>query len=80
MQYPHQVLAGGSMYAVQLPEIIPAAGQPGGPPPPAAYRYFGGIRDFDPRSIFLNCIRDPRQLQPTMDRFQAMMQDDRKKK
>ena len=32
MQYPHQVLAGGSMYAVQLPEIIPAAGQPGGPP------------------------------------------------
>jgi hypothetical protein len=80
MQYPHQVLAGGSMYAVQLPEIIPAAGQPGGPPPPAAYRYLGGLRDFDPRSIISNCIRDPQQLQPTMDRFQAMAQDDRKKK
>jgi hypothetical protein len=26
MQYPHQALAGGSMYAVQLPEHIPAAG------------------------------------------------------
>lgn len=80
MQYPHQVLAGGSMYAVQLPEIIPAVGQPGGPPPPAAYRYLGGMRDFDPRSIFLNCIRDPQQLQPTMDHFQAMAHDDRKKK
>ena len=80
MQYPHQVLAGGSMYAVQLPEIIPAAGQPGGPPPPAAYRYLGGLREFDPRSIISNCIRDPQQLQPTMDRFQAMAQDDRKKK
>ncbi|MGB8012102.1 MAG: glycosyltransferase family 39 protein [Terriglobales bacterium] len=80
MQYPHQVLAGGSMYAVQLPEIIPAAGQPGGPPQPAAYRTFGGMGGLDPRSVFLDCIRDPRQLQPTMDRFEAMMQDYRKKK
>ncbi len=80
MQYPHQVLAGGSMYAVQLPEIIPAAGQPGGPPTPAAYRYFGGVGDFDPRSTFLNCTRDPKQIQPTMDGFQAMMQNSRKKK
>ena len=79
MRYRHQVLAGGSMYAVQLPEIIPAAGQPGGPPP-ADYRYLGGLRDFDPRSIILNCIRDPQQLQPTMDHFQAMAHDDRKKK
>jgi hypothetical protein len=79
MRYRHQVLAGGSMYAVQLPEIIPAAGQPGGPPP-ADYRYLGGLRDFDPRSIILNCIRDPQQLQPTMDHFQAIAQDHRKKK
>jgi hypothetical protein len=80
IQYPHQVLAGGSMYAVQLPEIIPAAGQPGGPPPPATYRYLGGMQGLDLRSIFLNCIRDPQQLQPTMDRLQAMMQNYRKKK
>jgi hypothetical protein len=79
MQYPHQVLAGGSMYAVQLPEIIPAAGQPGGPPLPADYRYLGGMPGFDPRSIFSNCIRDPKQLQPTMDHFQAMMEEYRKK-
>ena len=81
MQYPHQVLAGGSMYAVQLPEIIPAAGQPGGPPLPADYRYLGGMPgEFDPRSIFWNCVRDPQQLQPTMDRLQAMMQNHNKKK
>lgn len=80
MNYPHQVLAGGSMYAVQLPETIPAAGQPGGPPLPATYRYVGGSKDFDPIAVFLNCIRDPQQLQPTMDRFEAAMKEYSKKK
>ncbi len=80
MQYPHQALAGGSMYAVQLPETIPAAGQPGGPPMPDAFRYIGGMKGIDPRSIFTNCTRDPQQLQPTMDRFQEAMQEYRKKK
>ena len=36
LQYPHESLAGGSMYAFQLPGVIPAAGHPGGPPLPAA--------------------------------------------
>jgi hypothetical protein len=80
MQYPHQVLAGGSMYAFQLPAIIPAAGVPGGPPPPADYRYFGGTSEFDPRSTFLGCIRDPQQLQPTMNHFIEMAEKRRKKK
>jgi hypothetical protein len=82
LHYPHQVLAGASMYAVQLPDVIPAAGQPDGPPLPADYHYFAGMHqgDVDPRSIFLNCIRDPQQLQPTMDRMQAMMENYRKKK
>jgi hypothetical protein len=80
MQYPHQVLAGGSMYAIHLPPIIPAAGTPGGPPLPEAYRYFGGFPGFDPRPIFVNCIRDPQQLQPTMDRMQAMAEAAAQKK
>jgi hypothetical protein len=42
MQYRHEVLAGGSMYAVKLPQILPAAGEPGGPPLPADYRYIMG--------------------------------------
>lgn len=82
LEYPHQVLAGGSMYLVQLPQIIPAAGQPGGPPLPADYHYFIGMHqnDFDPRAILWACIRDPQQLQPTMDQIQAMMEEARKKK
>ena len=81
LQYPHQVLAGGSMYAIQLPEIIPAPGQQGGPPLPADYHYFAGMHqgDFDVLAVFQNCIRDPQQLQPTMDRMQAMMENDNKK-
>jgi hypothetical protein len=74
MRYPRQALAGGGMFAIQLPQIIPAAGTPGGPPLPEAYRNIGGFAGLDPRSLFLNCIRDPQQLQPTMDRLQAMMQ------
>jgi hypothetical protein len=82
LQYPHEVLAGGSMYVVQLPQIIPAPGQPGGPPLPADYHYFAGLHagDIDPRGIFLICIRDPQQLQPTMDRLVAMMASYSKKK
>jgi hypothetical protein len=80
MRYPHQVLAGGSMYAIQLPQVIPAAGTPGGPPLPEAYRYFGGFFPFDPRPVFLNCIRDPQQLQLTFDRLRATMEAAAQKK
>jgi Dolichyl-phosphate-mannose-protein mannosyltransferase len=80
MQYPHQALAGGSMYAIQLPSMIPAAGTPGGPPLPEAYRYFGGAPGFDVRAIFAKCIRDPQQLQPTMDQMQASYQAAAQKK
>ncbi len=81
LQYQHQALAGGSMYAVRLPEVIPAAGQPGGPPLPADYRFLGGMPgDFGGLSIFWNCVRDPQQLQPTMDRMMAMGEEYRRKK
>lgn len=77
MDYPHQALAAGSMYAFQLPGTIPAAGAPGGPPTPENYRYFGGmgINGEDLRTIIGNCVRDPQQLRPTMLRFQQMSQN-----
>ena len=60
MQYPHEALAGGSMYAFQLPSVIPPAGTPGGPPLPENYRDFAGSTFFgDLRLMFLNCIHDP---------------------
>ena len=81
LSYEHQALAGGSMYAVRLPEVIPAAGQPGGPPLPADYRFVGGMpADTGGLSLFSNCVRDPQQLQPTMDRMMAMGEEYRKKK
>lgn len=79
MNYPHQTLAGGGMYAIQLPQTIPAAGSLFGPPLPDAYRYFAGF-PLDSRPIFMNCIRDPQQLQPTLDRMQAMYEAAHKKK
>jgi hypothetical protein len=72
---PHKALAGGSMYAFQLPDAIPPAGTSGGPPLPENYRDFaGGPSSEDLRLMFLDCIRDPQQLQPTWDRLTSQMQ------
>jgi Dolichyl-phosphate-mannose-protein mannosyltransferase len=73
MKYPHETLAAGGMYAFQLPAVMPTVGDPGGPPPESAYRQFGGMPMFgsDSRTVFLNCIRDTKQLQPTMDKMKA---------
>ncbi|AXC14530.1 hypothetical protein ACPOL_5278 [Acidisarcina polymorpha] len=79
LQIPHDALAGGSMYAFQLPRVIPPAGSPGGPPLPENYRDFAsGPSSGDLRLTFLNCIRDPQQLQPTWDRLTAQAAKTRK--
>jgi hypothetical protein len=84
LRFPHEALAGGSMYAFQLPAVVPPAGTPGGPPLPEEYHQFGGQPiPWDLRLLFLSCIRDPQQLQPTWDRMTATMQaeiEKRKKK
>jgi hypothetical protein len=70
MQYPHQPLAGGSMYAVHLPEQIPPGGSLGGPPLPSEFRQFAGL-PFDLRSFFLNLNRHPENIQHAIDEMQA---------
>jgi hypothetical protein len=73
LEYPMQPLAAGSMYALELPASIPAAGSTGGPPLPQDYRAIGGgPPGFDVKQLFLVCIRDPQLLQPTLDRMMAM--------
>lgn len=76
LQYPHEAFAGGSMYAFQLPQSFPAAGELNGPPLPKDYRNLGGFQLFgeDPILIFWDCIHHPEHLQPTWDHFTAMMQ------
>jgi 4-amino-4-deoxy-L-arabinose transferase-like glycosyltransferase len=70
MQYPNQPLAGGSMYAVQLPEHIPAAGSAGGPPLPSAFREFGGA-PFDLRGFLRDVTRHPERLPKAIEEMQA---------
>jgi hypothetical protein len=70
VQYSHQPLAGGSMYAVHLPDQIPAAGSVGGPPLPSTFRQFAGA-PFDLRSFFLNLNHHPENIQHAIDEMQA---------
>jgi hypothetical protein len=70
MQYRHEALAGGSMYAVLLPTHIPAAGSLGGPPLPSAYREFGGF-PLDVRSFFAHVIQHPEDLPRAMEWLQV---------
>lgn len=80
LQYPHEPIAKGSMYAFQLPVSIPAIGSPGGPPAPEDRRNIGGApKEANFSVILYNCIRDPQQLQPTMDHFQKMFQEQQAK-
>jgi 4-amino-4-deoxy-L-arabinose transferase-like glycosyltransferase len=58
IQYPHEMLAGGSMYAVHLHDQIPAAGRPGGPPLPSAFRTFGGA-PIDIQGLFKHLNKHP---------------------
>ena len=75
LNYPHVPLAAGSMYVFTLPNAIPPVGDPAGPPPLEAHRNIGGAPGGDVRLIFLKCIRDPNQLQPTWDMMMAQFRE-----
>jgi 4-amino-4-deoxy-L-arabinose transferase-like glycosyltransferase len=72
-QYPHQALAGGGMYAFQLPQPIPLPGTPGGPPLPSEHRQMWGA-PFDLRTFVIDVERQPdtlpAALRAMMRRFQ----------
>jgi len=70
MQYPHQALAGGSLYAVHLPEHIPSAGGAGGPPLPSAYRQFAAAPT-DMRFYFLDLVHHPEKLPQAIEEMEA---------
>jgi 4-amino-4-deoxy-L-arabinose transferase-like glycosyltransferase len=70
MDYPHEALAHGSMYAVRLPTPIPAAGTAGGPPLPSDFREFGGA-PFDIRGFFLHLNQHPEDIPRALEWMQA---------
>ena len=74
MDYPHQMLAGGSMWAVRLPSPIPDAGAPGGPPPPSQRKTFLGMPE-DSRPTNIELFRHPDQLLPLCKRVEEQMRE-----
>lgn len=77
LQYPHEPLAAGSLYAFHLPEHIPVAGSPGGPPLPSAFRLFAGA-PFDVRSFFLDLMHNPERFPQAMEEMMARFQSQNK--
>jgi 4-amino-4-deoxy-L-arabinose transferase-like glycosyltransferase len=75
-QFPMQAVGGGSMYALHLPSQVPAAGSPGGPPLPPAYRFLGGL-PVDSRAYFIEVVRDPDKLHQVLAEMQARFQEAR---
>jgi len=82
MQYPHELLAGGSMLAVRLPATIPPAGAPGGPPPVAA-RWIFLRMPFEMRELTQKLVRSPEDIPKVLAdmraAFEKQMQAQRKK-
>jgi hypothetical protein len=73
LNYPHESLAGGSMFAIHLPETIPAAGSPGGPPLPSDFHQFFGF-PFDLRPIFIDLYRNPDRIPIVYEQMVAKFQ------
>ena len=69
-QYPHQELAGGGFYVFKLPNPIPAAGLPGGPPALRDRVLMWGM-PIDLRAWAVHVERHPERLAEEM---QALMQ------
>lgn len=72
MQYPHQSIAGGSMWAVKLPSVIPPTGAPGGPPPASEDKVFLSMPQ-DMRPLFVNLTRHPEQFSAFCEKTTADM-------
>ena len=72
MQYPHEMLGGGSMWAVRLPPAIPPPGAAGGPPPASERKQLLGMPE-DFRVFILNLSRHPEQLPQACADIEAQM-------
>jgi 4-amino-4-deoxy-L-arabinose transferase-like glycosyltransferase len=82
LHYPNEAIASGSMYVFHLPAVIPPVGDPAGPPPESDFHYLGAPSPdgSDLRLTFLKCLRDPNQLQPTLDHMMAVYQEEQAKR
>ena len=79
LRYPNESLGGGSMYAFHLPESIPPAGEPGGPPLPADTREFFGYSP-DIRLMFISVINNPENIPEIIANWQTQWQASQQKR
>lgn len=77
LQYPRESLAGGSMYAIQLPERVSEQGTPTGPPLSSDTREIGG-GPYDMRPSFLDYTFHPEKLPQAMKEMQEKYEAARK--
>ena len=76
LNYHKEAIAGGSMYAFQLPSPVPPAGAAGGPPFSKDRRVLlGEFGEKDLRTLFLDLERKPETIQ---DATKAMMEQGQK--
>ena len=69
---PHirEPLAGGSMYAAQLPSTIPPPGSAGGPPTPQQRKYLFSV-PLDFRAMMIAIAEDPHKIRPAFEDLAA---------
>ena len=78
MQNFHQALAGGSMYAVRLPDPIPPAGSPGGPPRLGEWKQLGGNAvPGDIRALYFDLYHHPEKIAATVAEMQRTFEEAR---
>lgn len=70
MHFPHESLAGGGMYAIHLPHVIPPEGDRMGPPLPSEFRNLGGA-PMDMRTMFIEVNRHPDTIPKLLQDMQA---------
>ena len=82
LKFPHETLAGGSMYAFHLPEAIPEAGSAGGPPLRSAWHNFAGMPASwpDARLLLMRGTLHPDELPDAMTQVMTLAKEAQKKK
>lgn len=79
LTYQHEPIAGGSMYAVKLPNPIPAAGSPGGPPAPGQARAWLGLPG-DSRAQFIAMAHNPERIPEFIAETQKLFREEMQKR
>jgi 4-amino-4-deoxy-L-arabinose transferase-like glycosyltransferase len=79
-RYPREEIGGGSMYAFRLPEAIPTAGSPGGPPLPSQHKQIGGIPvEFDVRAQTIELTNHPERMSAAIEQIRVRFEQEREK-